>query len=57
MKKIFLDINGVLNNNKQSIMVFILVIFCGCNNEPKHKLIITDTTIYYDSMTLINESP
>ncbi len=46
-----------MSNNKQSIMVFILVIFCGCNNKPKHKLRVTDTTIYYDSMTLINESP
>lgn len=39
------------------IVILLLVVFCGCNTEPKHNLTVTDTTIYYDSMTLINESP
>jgi len=38
--------------------VLFLIVLCGCSqNHKTHNLKVTDTTIYYDSMTLINESP
>jgi hypothetical protein len=38
--------------------LFIIFLFSGCSqNKTEHKLKVTDTTIYYDSMILINESP
>jgi hypothetical protein len=38
--------------------LFIIFIFWGCSeNQSEHKLNVTDSTIYWDSMELINESP
>jgi hypothetical protein len=38
--------------------LFIILLFVGCSeNRTEHTLRVTDSIIYYDSMTLINESP
>jgi hypothetical protein len=38
--------------------LFIILLFVECSeNTPQHTLKVTDSIIYYDSMTLINESP
>lgn len=39
-------------------LVFILGILSSCQDKPtEHTLKVTDSIIYYDSLTLINESP
>ena len=38
--------------------IFIIFLFLGCSGkQTEHSLKVTDTTIYYDTMILINESP
>lgn len=47
-----------MSNNKSFIALLIVCMLCGCNhNSPKHKLKVTDSVIYWDSMQLVNESP